>query len=179
MRTLPAALANELSKTSPLVGYLVEIVPVKTGVPYRLCSKRTVRYDGVLWPAVGFNMPTPPAWDGNSAKTWSIAIAEFGNSFGKSVIANGLNGARYRSWLAPLRNPAPALTDVLPWTWGTLIDSSVGSDTVEASATTELITASMTPRQRIYKPTYNFPPPVNATITWGGGVIQITDGVST
>jgi hypothetical protein len=179
MRTLPAALAAELSKTTPVVGYFVEIVPVKTGVPYRLCSLRDARWNGLIWPAVGFNMPTPPAFDGNSAKTWSIAIAEWGNTFGKAVIRDGLNGARYRSWLAPLRNPALALGDVLAWTWGTMTESSVGSDTVEAQVTTELITASMTPRQRIYKPIYNFPPPLNSTVEWGGGVIQITDGVST
>ena len=180
MRTAPAALLDEMRRMSTRIGYLVEITPVKTRAPViRLCSHCDIEWNGLTWPHGHFAMPNPPTWTGNSSMNWSIATDNANKVIGSIALANGLRGARYRMWILSCANPRPALGDVMAWPWGWLVDDSVGSDTVEANISTEYSIQSYTPRQRIYKPEFNWPPALNSTVEYGGGIIQFTDGVST
>jgi hypothetical protein len=180
MRTLPAALLDEMRRLSTRIGYLVEITPLRVGsAVIRLCSKDDIVWNGVAWPQRHFVMQSPPMWAGNSAMAWAVAMNNADRALGTVALAGGLRGARYRSWILSCANPRPALADVQPWLNGWMVDDSIGSDTFEANVSTEYSIASFTPRQRIYKPEFNWPPPLNSTVTYGGGTIQFTDGVST
>ncbi len=182
MRTLPAALAEECATVSPRIGYLVEIKPVRYAVadePIRFCSMTDIEWDGHSWPHRDFVMPTPPTWAGNSAMEWSMATNNMDRVIGGIALTLGLRAARFRMWILACANPRPALADVMAYPWGWLVDDSVGSQTVEAALSTEYSIESMTPRQRIYKPEFNWPPPLNSTHDFGGSTIQFTDGVST
>lgn len=175
MYVLPAALADEAARTSTRIGYLVEITPVRTGTPFRLCSMTDIEWDGHTWPHRGFVCPQPPVDDGNSARSWSIAIDNTDKLVSGLALAYGLRGARFRWWRIACGNPAPALGDVQPLVWGWLVDDSCSSDTVEASVSTEYSIESITPRQRIFKPVFNWPPAPNTTVAYNGGVVQFTE----
>lgn len=182
MRNVPAVLWEECQTMSPRIGYLVEITPVRyasSDNPIRFCSMTDIRWDNLVWPHRHFMMPTPPTWSGNSAFEWSMATNNMDRVIGDIALSLGLRAARFRMWILSCANPRPAFADVMPWPWGWIVGDSVGSETLEAAISTEYSIESITPRQRIYKPEFNWPPALNSTLEYGGGVIQFTDGVST
>lgn len=173
MRTLPADIAAQLGRETPLLGYALKI---GTNPPVRIHSTVNATLAAESFDKNHIAFGEGILWAGSAEQAVRVALDNNDRALAAIALSQGLRGRDIQLWLTVATNPAPVLgTSAVLVFEGSVAETTIGTDTVEITATTEYAIRAVSPRQRIDKPIFNFVPAPGYGVAWGDGVVQLSE----
>lgn len=163
MKTLTAKVTAAIAGPVISPAYLVEI---GFSIALRSCTRGTVEWNGITWPAAGIRVGDIRVGQG-AAKSVSLSMANVQFAISQIVLAESATGKRVRVW--KLFGEAPYALEDAHLVFDGFIDSvPTMMETVDFNCTTGNVRALSIPNITLGLPFFNHLPRPGEVILWGG-----------